>query len=226
MINLPFFNRKRYIVLECYTWHPSVLKYSAISLGHPSAGKIDSGSFLTPQRSFRSCYSRLANRKKSATVFTPCDIRFEVIQNGSVQHTHSTEGVEDLIGIDYKHDADVSYKTHSDVSLAKIIMPWRIKEETGTNFVIAKHIHNTTLINIASGITSFTASSSLNLFAHIPNVTHRFVLPHLTPLIGLYPMSDKPLHVETYHDADKWADLGKLDAPLKFKASGIKANPL
>ena len=164
------------------------------------------------------------NRKKSATVFAPCDIRFQVTKDEGIESTQAPGDMGDLVNIDYGHELDSSYKTHRNICVAKITTPWRIDDKSGTHFVVAKHIQNTTIMNIPSGITSFAASSNVNTFMHIPNITHQFEIPYLTPMIGLYPMTDKPIHIETYCDVQKWDELQQIETPIKYKAAAIQAN--
>ena len=218
-MKLPFINRKRYIVLKCYTWHSGVLERSPIVLGDPEKVKpTPETDYLAARKSFATCWSRLATNKKSATICAPESLRFRCDENGVVQSNTPT----DIMQVMYEHDNDQPYGLMKDFVIAKIMMPWHIEEQTGVNFVFARHMRNKTMMNVLSGVTNFKATCQINIFNAINKHKHHYEVPFNSQMVSLYPMSDLPLHVECYFDTAKHDELLQKTYNPFFSAGGIK----
>jgi hypothetical protein len=221
MPKLPFLNRKRYIVLKCYTNHAGVHKHSPMTLGDDDVTPQPTNpEYLSKTQYFSHCWSRLETRKRSATVRSPA--AFRVVSDGQNSVSHSIARDEETFRIVFDHDSDETYGTDRHTFLSKLAMPWKCYEETGVNFVMARHMRNKTQMNILSGVTSFKVSPDINIFNLISKDAHRYEVSFNTPLISIYPMSDLPLHVESYFDPEKFAEVSQLGYMPCFRSSARK----
>lgn len=207
--------------MKCYTWHAGVAERAPISTGYPQKAKAPSNDdFLYPNRYFSTCWSRYGTRKNSATLLAPVAFRFSTDGTSNIQFSEAENN--GIVRTDFTHDGDQTYAKVKDVFMVKLIMPWLIDENSGTNFVIARHIHNTSMMNVLSGVTSFKASPSINVFNLVNKVSHQYEVSFKMPLIGIYPMSDLPMHVETYHDTAKYEEIGQKRYQSHYRASAIR----
>ena len=224
-IKLPFFNRKRYIVVKCYTWHAGVAESAPISTNHPQKIRVeDSDAFLSPVPRFSTCWSRYGTRKNSFSLLAPVAFRFSTDGESAIHFSDAHN--QEIVGVDYEHENDPTYASVKDTYMVKLTMPWVIDENSGTNFVIARHIQNTSMMNILSGVTCFKVSPAINVFNLISKFAHEYEVPFGTPLVGVYPMSDLPMHVETYHDTHKYDEIKQKGYLPHYKASAIKGKSL
>jgi hypothetical protein len=202
-MKLPFFNRKRYLTLKCYTGNKAVYDRSPITQGTKESSEVFESS-NTETQTFKTCWSRLATRKRSATLYSPVEFKFE--------HLGGEDGMRHLFNqchplyIDYKHNDDVDYQSRECV-VTKICFPWKIYEDTNTPFVFSSHIRNTTQMRIVSGVISYKGQHAVNIFNLVPKLKHSYTVPHLTPLVSIFPMSELPLHVECYYDTQRYEEL-------------------
>ena len=210
-MKLPFLNRKRYLVLKCYTTHEGVLQYAPITMKFKQsmgAGKIPADVNPKFARTFKTCASRIDTMRIAATIPAPSTISFSVKRN-DIGHRLAEDDIESF-SLDYSHHVDPHYEGSKENYLVKIQMPWRCYEETGVNFVLARHIANYTRMNVLSGSLNFKTNTALNVFNLINAVPHDFEIPFNTPMASLYPMSELPLHVECYNDAEQFRKLKEI----------------
>ena len=176
--------------------------------------------FLSPSVNFTTCWSRYGTRKNSATLLAPVAFRFRTDGNSNIQFSDAENS--GIVSTDFSHDGDQTYAKVKDAFMVKLIMPWLIDENSGTNFVIARHINNTSMMNVLSGVTSFKASPSINVFNLVNKVSHQYEVAFKMPLIGIYPMSNLPMHVETYHDTAKYEELKQKRYLPHYRASAVR----
>ena len=213
-MQIPFLNRKRYIVLRCYTWHAGVLEQAPISMSTQPM-RQHKADFMDDIRDFSGCWSRVQSQKISATVPCPTEIKFQAKGDGLVNSLVSSNAVE----VDFQHDDDPNY-AKKDMVLSKIVLPWRCVEDTGVNFIMARHMQCKVQLNILSGVVA--KMFPLNIF-NLTNIQeHKFNVPPKEPLVSLYPMSDLPMHIEAAHDPDKFSELVDRDYMFHFRATGLK----
>lgn len=219
-MKLPFLNRKRYIVLRCYSWHAGAVEKVPIFVG--DGEKINSWKpekFMDQNMTFSTCWSRINSRKKCATILAPCSTRFDT--NGEVVQWLNANS-DDILNVSFEHDADEVYGKDKDTIVAKVILPWHIEEDSGVNFVLARHIQNKTMLNVLSGVINFKTTPQVNMFGLINRYPHQFEIPFKTPLMALYPMSDLPLHVECEHNPEKYKAMGQKMYHPYFRGSWVK----
>lgn len=220
-MKIPFLNRQKYIVLRCYTDHAGVAEKSPITKTYDQNVKTPNPDpFYNPVQNFSTCWSRYATRKSSATILAPTAFRYKTDGKGRIEFNEATN--LGIVTVSFDHDKDESYGTNKDTFLTKINLPWQIEEKTGASFITARHMHNTTMMNVLSGLVSFKASPSINVFNMINKVAHQYEVPFLTPMISLYPMSELPLHIESYYDKDKFQELNEKGYKPQYRATAIK----
>jgi len=212
-VNIPFINRKRYIVLKCYTPYKHYLDAAPIIGGYekgitPIRYK-NRDSFILPKQDFSGCWSRVVTRKKSATV--PLHTAMRIESDGSnIQHSFASECK--WTRVDYVHDSDPVYPKVNDVCVTKIVLPWFLQSNSDVPFVIANHLLNSTYMNIISGIQRYDISHGVRIFNIIPAIKLQYEVPALTSILSLYPLSEKPFHIESYADEKKCEELSAKDA--------------
>lgn len=202
MLKLPFFNRQRYVVLKCYVANERLNEMAPMSLSSKLEPiKTDVGKNI----SFRTCYGHITGLKRSVTL--PMWTEFRVVSQYEGKDetlyqlpTHIPNN--DKPSVDFSHRHDPTY--HSpDCYITKIISPWVVEEKTGVNWVVAHHIRNSTPMRIPSGINNFKYDHYTHIFNLVHKKPHEYFVPFKTPVLALYPMTDLPLHVETYYDPQR-----------------------
>ena len=219
-MKLPFLNRKRYILLKCYTGHAGVFEQAPMFIGDGAKlGNEKPDTFVNPNQNFKTCWSRITSRNLCVTLPHPCETRIST--NGEDVSWANAKN-EELIYVDFQHERDETYGTNKDTILAKFEYPWRIEEESGVNFVLARHIQNHTMMNVLSGVINYDVSVQPNLFVPINKAPHHFSIPFRTPVAALYPLSDLPLHLECEYDKQKFTELTERKYVPHFRAGRQK----
>lgn len=221
-LSIPFFNKQNYVVLKCYTYNKLFLDTCPITIGSkavcPSQNKIEKN-----KTSFRTCYSRIATLKNSATVLMPSDISFSVEKDKGIKHRIADEN---FTKIEYTHTEDSAYG-YKDGFVTKISLPWSLEETTGVHFITARHASNHSRMMLPSGMLSYKLKHNLNFFNLVPNENLEYTVKHGTPILSLYSQSEKRLYVESYYDPIKFEELyTKSITSLSFMSTGLKLNKM
>lgn len=196
-MKIPFLNKQQYIVLKCYTNNSVVAEALPISNKPPLMRNKP-----TKGKTFKSCYGRLMSEKRSATVRMWQSLRVRSGEDGITMSTPDGN----LSNFDYSHNYDEHYRL-SGMSVVKIMTPWVLQEATGVEFVHASHIRNTSQMRIPSGIVNFKHQHAITIFNLISDHPHEYMVSAGAFLTSLYPLSDKPLHVEAFYDVKKHEEL-------------------
>lgn len=204
-MNLPFLNKRNYIVLKAYTYNSAYLDHSPITLANRECPVKSSGFDGVSSTTFSGCFGRIMGLSKSATIYMPTNIEFAATSGGTVSHVYADERSTGF-NVSYDHAQDPDYVT-KDTVLSKIELPWMLQETTGAMFVLAKHILNKTMMNIPTGVITFNNQHAANVFNLIPKLDFNYQVNLNTPLVSLYPMSEKKLIVESHHDVAKYEEL-------------------
>lgn len=226
-LKLPFFNKQNYIVLNCYHANKRTVELAPIvlssklpelpfnnRLGDKNVDKsflngsteiLESEGYARTQPTARTCYANIASLKISATVpmWTSCNVRST--ENNGIFVEMSDK--RDIIGaVDYRHTND-PYFSSPDMVIVKLITSWHLEEKTGVPFVLASHLRNFTPMRIPSGIMNYRDQHSVNIFNFVHLSNHEYTVKFGTPIVSLYPMTDKKLYVESHYDPQKSAEL-------------------
>ena len=147
----------------------------------------------------------------------PCDLEM-TFEGREIKHISASTCIDVL----YDHIFDPIYKAEQ-TAITKITMPWVLEEKTGVNFVLAKHIMNTTPMNIPSGMTSFGFQHSLNIFNQMMTKDHTYKVDWGTPIASLYLVSEKKLIVQSIYDKQNYEKLpDKNHSRPTWRARGLK----
>ena len=223
MIKIPFLNRQRYIILRCYTWSKMVEDYAPIRLGKYDDRPIKNDRHQA-KTSFSKCYAHINSRIHSATVKSPTTFRINV-KYGEINYDVAAANEFTEINLDHNNDPEYSVP---DTILTKIVLPWYLEEKSGVPFVLSRHIQNKTPMMIPSGVVEYKFGYGMNIFNHVSKLDHNYEITFREPLVSLYPISDLPLHVETYTDRKKFLELNSYTDFLPYfsnyrmKLKGIK----
>lgn len=219
-MKLPFLNRKNYIVLKAYTYASCFLDHVPITLANRE-DPVEKNGTERSSSTFVACFGRIMGLSRSATVYMPSNIEFAANSEGTVSHTQA-DTRSPSFGVSYEHAEDPHYVT-TDTVLSKMELPWKLEETSGTTFVLAKHILNKTMMNIPTGVINFDNQHSINVFNLIPKLDFNYEVKFKTPIVSLYPMSEKKLVVESYCDPDKFHDLCARNAYRPYwSANAVK----
>lgn len=213
MLKIPFYNRKRYIVIKAYTNNPLLNKHAPIT----TSSLLEAPAFLDNPKhecmaqkvaTFRTCYSRVKSLKNSAVLPSWCTIDVNVSDDLEVS-IHTSDDDNSLGTTDFIHNTDPYYNSKNNF-VVKHNPKWLVEEETGVNFVYAQHINNVTNMKIPSSVITFKDQHYINVFNLVSKFKHTYTIPFRMPILALYPMSSLPLHVESYYDCEKYHELGLL----------------
>jgi hypothetical protein len=213
-MKIPFLNRKKYILLKCYTWHAGAHRQTPITMSIKPVRQRKT-EFMEPVRDFSGCWSRVKSQQVSATVPCSTEIRFSANGDNYVNAITSSEAVT----VSFDHNEDITYPL-KDMVLSKIELPWRCEEDAGVNFVMARHMQCRSPLNILSGV--LANAFPINFFNLTNTHEHQFSVKPNEPVISLYPMSDLPLQIETYYDPDKFKELDERNYMSHFRSTGLK----
>ena len=219
-LKLPFFNRKNYIVVKAYNENSNLVRHAPLirSSELPPLpffyDKTDEPKKVFNDRlTFRTCYGNVASLKRSLTVPSWQHFKISVGDKLNIQVMQSDH--EQLLGrVEFGHNEDPYYDT-TNFYVVKMINRWFLEETTGVNFVYAQHIRNNTNMRAVSGLINFRDQHCVNIFNLVSKYPHNYDIPFNMPIVALYPMSDKPVHVECYVDKQK-ADQLAIASTTRF----------
>ena len=217
-LSLPFFNRKRYILLKCYHNNSYFPEYAPITLSS-RLDPIQRGDVDPTHRPFRTCYANVAGLNKSAVLPMWSALMLEVHEDGGLSYNPADKNPAN-INLNFDHIQDPTYD-HSQCFVTKISNNWRLQEDSGVDFIMCNHIRNTTQMRIPTGVTNFKFQHSLNVFNLVSKIPHRYTIPFKTPIVALYPLSDLPLQVESEYNVAKFEELEHKSAAKSHFTSNV-----
>lgn len=223
MLKLPFINRERYILIKAYTFDRAVHRDKTLAMTGTSVGVLNRcpvSSKTNWEVDFSTCYGMNAAMKRSLTLSSWSEILVEYSEDPHIaDHIHPPDnGLLKVMPI----KDDPVYPKQKNARLYKIITPWMLTCNKDINFVMANHLMNTLPMNIPTGIIHFETTHAPHLFTTL-HLGQKYKIPYKAPLAQIFPMSDLPLHLETYWDNDMFRGLfdARLNRPF-FRANGIK----
>ena len=219
IMKLPFLTLRRHIEVACYTKYKNVAELApCTTMGRGPMADVEN--VKQDDSSFRTCYGFVRAFKKSLTVHSWCEIAVQSTE----ADVHYAFPRPEINSVEF-HQSDLAWRP-SDVFVSKLISPWALVSDTDVDFVVAHHILNTSGMIVPSGIVNFKNVNKLQIFNYIPkNVEYK--IGFNTPLVSIFPLSDKPLHVRSIFDQDAFDKIDRQnDMKPFFKASGLKAQRL
>jgi len=223
MFKVPYLNRKRYIVLKAYTWNKFFLDNAPIQVSAKDTNPHRVSNQEPVGSDFRYCYARTVGRGKSATVFAPCSMKFHqnLDESGTTSPSYEMSTMSGWLDVTFRHTDDPYYNT-SSLTVGKIKIPWVLYEETGVKFVLARHLQNSSAMMIPSGVLDFNKGHQLHIFNHMINVPFSYEVTFGEPLVSLFPLTERPLHVESYFDREKFDELDVVSATRPYFRNSLR----
>jgi hypothetical protein len=213
MLKLPFFNRKNYILLKCYTNVHTIAHYSPIVLSAKAESEVVKNN---PNHALKRCYGHILGLKNSITIRSWSEFTVSVTEE-TANYTFPEDNPSD---VKFHNDEDSPAK---DAMVSKLISPWVISTESDCKFVMASHMLNATGMIIPSGIVNYNTQHQTNIFNYVRKVPHTYTVPFKTPLVMIYPISDKKIQLEVYQDLSTYDALVAKDSYRPYlRASAIK----
>lgn len=174
----------------------------------------------TDDSSFRTCYGFVQSFKKSITIPSWCEM--QVLSNeDSIQYLFPRPEIN---SVEF-HQEDLSWRPR-DVFISKLISPWAVVSKDDIDFAVTHHILNTSGMTIPTGIVNFKRTNKMQIFNYVRKNAN-YKVPFNMPLVSLFPLSDRPIHVESVFDPDMFHKIDRQnDMKPFFKASTLKCKRL
>lgn len=192
MVESPAINRENYIVFKAITHVEGVNEKAPIVLAK----------YLEPVKrpsqegmSFSGCYANLKGRSRS--VVLPSWVDFTV---GWRNNSYFVDSSFPQFPVSVHNDA--SYEV-PNAEILRVISPWIIQiNKPEIDWIAAKSLYNKTILPMPSGYTAFDENSpGIPFFVYIPRIENfEAFVPLNHPINSFYPLSDLPIHVESYYD--------------------------
>lgn len=225
MIKLPFFNRERYVVIKAYTFDRLVHKDKILAMTGTSVGVLNRCPKSSPtgvyDSDFSTCYGINAAMNRSLTLSSWSEVNVEYQTESDKYPDHTVPPMNEVFVVANVID-DKVYKKQPDARIYKMLAPWMITCNKDINFVMSRHMMNELPMNVPTGILHFEATKAPHLF-HILYPGQKYKIPYRHPLAQIFPLTDLPIHLETYWDAQMFQGLfdTRHNIPY-FRANGIK----
>ena len=223
---MPFFNKQNYVVVKCYTPFDLMKEHKTVDISSKNLDVCASENKkqgASSQVTFSHCYGMIHSKQRSITIKAPSELK--AISDGDKWHYKSPNhyfGPD----ADGSHDNDPHFNS-GDCFITKLFIPWRFEEKTGAKFLYARHIQNTTFMNIPSGVLNLRNVHNVPIFNYIPRINLSYDVDFLHPLMSLYLLDDKKLIVETSVDREKFIHLEEQSrVKAFFKANHVKLDKL
>ena len=215
MLKIPFFNRKNYILLKFYCAEKTVYDYAPVVKSSNIPHPFDPTVSILGQ-SFKTCYGYVQHLKHSITIPAWTDFAIKS-QNGNAGIAFPNNSP--CTGV---FPVDTAFQPNN-VHINKIESPWVFESSYDCSVVMTHHILNTSGMIIPSGVLRPRLCGPLNIFNYVPHSIGSYTVKFKTPLVAIYALSEKPLHVESYYDTDKFLRLrDPAIYPFSFRGSYLK----
>lgn len=220
MLKLPFFNRERYLVLKFYTDQKKANEFAPVTLSnrvkHSMFNEEKSDALLAAEKggSFKTCFGYVQGLKRSITIPNWCE-QLIIVKDGQVQNRSAM----DSRFSPFTFHQDPHFLAHPSknhpIVVGKHNPPWTVeanKTAQEVTYIMGRSILNATPMQIPTGCLTFKSQTQVNIFNYIPyHVDYQYKIPYREPLVQIWPLSDLPLHVETYYDPVKTKELWTQD---------------
>ena len=220
-LKLPFLNRERYILIKAYAFDRVVHKDKTLSMTGSAVGVLNRCPVPSPlgHVDFSTCYGMSAAMNRSLTLSSWSELKVDYVQ-GADAPTYIAPIDNEMFRIADVRDS--IYKIPPNAKMHKIIAPWMLTCNKDVNFVMSKHLMNTLPMQIATGVLHFEITHGPHIFNAVYE-GQSYKIPYREPLVQLFPLSDLPLHLETYWDSKMFVDLfdSRKNRPF-FRATALK----
>lgn len=216
IMKIPFLTLRKHIEVTCYTKYKNTAELAPCTItGRGAMSGV--GNVKEDDSSFRTCYGFVRAFKKSFTVHSWCEMAVQSTDT-DVQYFFPRPEVN---SVEF-HQTDLAWRPNN-VFVSKLISPWALVSNADVDFAVTHHILNTSGMIIPSGVVNFKHVNKLQIFNYVPqNVQYK--VGFNSPLVSIFPLSDRPLRVQSVFDPDAFARIDRQnDMKPFFKAAGLKA---
>lgn len=214
LLKLPFFNRERYLVIKAYTFDEHINSEVPIAITSKALDKLPK---RDSQQSLNSCFAYAMSASRSFTMKSWA----EALVDPTKEDPYI---IPERCGT-FRNELiqNSEYALQSNMRLTKILAPWQIEcNKKDALFVLTRHMMNKTPMMVVPGIVNWNVASPPHIM-NVMDTAYKYKIPYRHPLVQFFPMSDLPLHVESYLDREKYSILSdKVHNVPYFRASGIK----
>jgi len=221
---------KEEIILDCYTYLPYAYEYAqidyAISYSPNWWKKMPSVSTETKKATVKSCVAILDYFKKGIVIPSWFEMELNVAEKTndlwytwiasnpdvSTDNSHTPDQLDGFAGADGKN--------------IKITSPWKFVTEEEIYFSWTEpswHLRDLlSYVTVLPGIINFKFQNAteINLFVTNKNSPEKFIIPSLTPLVILHPLTEKRIVIRNHLiSKDEW------DNMLGAQSLILKRNP-
>ena len=204
---LTLINRKKEIILECFTSNAMAYQLTPIvksthnfpkwfkDIPDTKLDKNENGNFMQ-YPTLKRCVGFLELYKKSVSLECWGDIKYEVTPNNGYKYYFSNGTAQEH----HNYQRGEGFKNYYHT---KLISPWFFREKTGIHFMISPHVWNLEdyYITIPSGILNFDLqhSTNVNIFLPKPKQSiYEFSFTIGDPLIHFTPLSESKIKIKNY----------------------------
>ena len=214
------FSRKKTITLECFTSNELVYTLTPIVKSTQNFpdwfkkvedSKIDKDEkgFLVHKPTIKRCYGFLELYKKSITMESWADFKYEVTPNDGYKYLLTLQNVNPVEHHQWQRGEGFKNYYHT-----KLTSPWHFREKTGVYFMMSPHVWNLEdyYFTIPSAIINFNLQHATNINIFIPKPkkeAYEFLIPNGHPIVHFTPLiHDVKVKIKNYLVDD--SELGKL----------------
>ena len=218
------FSRKKTITLECFTTSDLTYKLTPIVKStqnfpdwfkklEDSKIEKDEKGFLSSKLTMKRCYGFLELYKKSITMESWADIKYEVTPNDGYKYLFTHGNPEE-------HSQTQRGDGFKNYYHTKLLSPWFFKEKTGVYFMLSPHVWNLEdyYFIIPSGILNFDLQHGTNVNIFLPKPkkeTYEFLIPNGHPLVHFTPL-DHNIKVKIKNYLVDESELKKINGNLRI----------
>ena len=218
------FSRKKTITLECFTSNELVYTLTPIVKSTQNFpdwfkkvedSKIDKDEkgFLVHKPTIKRCYGFLELYKKSITMESWADIKYEVTPKDGYKYLFTHGKAEE-------HPQCQRGEGFKNYYHTKLTSPWHFREKTGVYFMLSPHVWNLEnyYFTIPSGILNFDLQHGTNVNIFLPKPkkeTYEFLIPNGHPLVHFTPL-DHNIKVKIKNYLVDESELKKINGNLRI----------
>lgn len=209
-----FFFKKRPIVLTCVTNYPGLLQFAPVQRASkflPDWWKRLPESFvnegdITIQSTMKSCKGFVDLYSKGVILPIWCDLALEIGRIGTNGYRY--QFADRKSSIDCHDPKQHGRQFHEcEYQHLKINSPWRFMCDESINFSFLEPTWNVLpfqTLRIVPGIVDFQyqTGTNINCFISRTERDQSFVIPFLTPLAHIVPLSDRPIKLKLSDDVE------------------------
>ena len=221
---LTLINRKKEIILECFTSNAMAYQLTPIvksthnfpkwfkDIPDTKLDKNENGNFMQ-YPTLKRCVGFLELYKKSVSLECWGDIKYEVTPNNGYKYYFSNGTAQEHH--DYQRGEGFKNYYHT-----KLLSPWFFKEKTGVYFMLSPHVWNLEnyYFTIPSGILNFDLQHGTNVNIFLPKPkkeTYEFLIPTGHPLVHFTPL-DHNIKVKIKNYLVDESELKKINGNLRI----------